>query len=181
MNFIVQFKRKFLQKMILTSLLILGLFIFCSCENFGIKSMDIGLYIMLPFGVEKENMEIFINEKPSKIYQMYSYLEDESNFIKSFEIRNEDISKTNFYKEFKQIRNDVIYVSNSGYIESNRNYRDNFLIKIKNQENTKEYTYIFEKNYLQAMQNTEFVDVSFETESYGTIYCLLNYYYTVSI
>lgn len=181
MNFIVQFKLKFLQKMILTSLLILELFMFCGCENFGIKSMDIGLYIMLPFGLEKENMEVFINEKPSKIYQMYSTSEDESNFIKSFEIRNEDISKTIFFKEFNQIKKDVYYVSNSNYIESNRTYRDIFLIKIKNQENTKEYIYIFEKDYLQAMQNTEFIDVSFETESYGTIYCLLNYYYTVSI
>lgn len=181
MIFIPQYKNNFLRILILTLFLILGGFIFCSCENFGIKSMNIGMYLMIPSGIEKENIEIFINQESSQIYQAYSSTENKSKFIESFEIRNEDISKTNFLKEFNKTNNDVIYVSNSNYIESNKNYKDTFLIKIKTQENIEEYIYIFEKDYLQAMQGTDFIDISFETESYRTIHCLLYYYYTVSI
>lgn len=181
MIFIPQYKNKFLRILILTPFLILGGFIFCSCENFGIKSMDIGMYLMIPSGIEKENIEIFINQESSKIYQAYSSTENKAKFIESFEIGNEDISKTDFLKEFNKTNNDVIYVSNSNYIESNKNYKDTFLIKIKTQENIEEYIYIFEKDCLQAMKGTDFIDISFETESYRTIHCLLYYYYTVSI
>lgn len=178
MIFIPQYKNNFLRILILTPFLIL---VFCSCENFGIKSMNIGMYLMIPSGIEKENIEIFINQESSQIYQAYSSTENKSKFIESFEIRNEDISKTNFLKEFNKTNNDVIYVSNSNYIESNKNYKDTFLIKIKTQKNIEEYIYIFEKDYLQAMQGTDFIDISFETESYRTIHCLLYYYYTISI
>lgn len=139
MNFIPQYKNNFLRILILTPFSILGGFIFCSCENFGIKSMNIGMYLMIPSGIEKENIEIFINQESSKIYQAYSSTENKSKFIESFEIRNEDISKTDFLKEFNKTNNDVIYVSNSNYIESNKNYKDTFLIKIKTQENIEEY------------------------------------------
>ena len=169
------------KKNITIFLLVLLCFGLISCDDeFGIKSIDLGMFVMVPEELEKLDLEIFIDDVKTEIYDKYPYKGNNNNTVKEiFVAENELFFSSNFIKKFEEKRNKIFYVTNSSYLETNENYKDTFLIKIKNDLNST-YSFTFSKDILSAMNRYEYKDLCFETE-YGEIYCLFYYYYTVSI
>jgi len=151
------------------------------CEWMCVKVLDIGIYVILPENVELNDLKAFVDGVETKIYDIG--LKDGDAFANIHSSLYKDkIIKTEFYKKLGTSSNQIIYVSNSAYIDSNIDYSDVFSIYIKKPETaTEEISYVFKKDYLKPMQEKEFEDVLLDSPQYGQISCLFNYYYTLSL
>ena len=94
---------------------------------------------------------------------------------------SDNIFVTKFIIDFEEYKRPIIYVMTSDYLETSKNYKDEFLIEINNDgQNPEKFSFVFAKNQLKAMNDYRYEDLSFDSEN-GKIYCLFFYYYTVSI
>lgn len=155
---------------------------FLSCDDFGIKSIDTGMYIMLPANIDKNEIKVYIDGKETMLFDKFS-IDENKNFSSEqiFASDSDNIFDTKFINEFEEYKRPIIYVMNSDYLETSKNYKDEFLIEINNDgQNPEKFSFVFAKNQLKAMNDYRYEDLSFDSEN-GKIYCLFFYYYTVSI
>ena len=68
---------------------------FLSCDDFGIKSIDTGMYIMLPANIDKNEIKVYIDGKETMLFDKFS-IDENKNINKPPKINNNPAPKLYF-------------------------------------------------------------------------------------